>query len=238
MNTAREARRRVPAALLVLLAASLSAQIALKSAWQPAAPEAADLPPAPGIAVLRLASLGEPQALSRLLMLYLQAFDFKAGNRLPYRQLDYDRLSGWLGVLLALDPRGQYPLFSAARIYAEISDPVRQRKMLEFIYAEFFRDPNRRWPWLAHASLVAKHQLKDLALARKYAVALDKTVTARDIPAWATQMEIFILEDMNELEAAMLMIGGLVASGKVTDPAELRFLEGRIKELEKRLYKR
>ena len=238
MNTAREARRRVPVALLALLAASLAAQIAWKSAWQPAAPEAADLPPAPAVATLRLASLGEPEALSRLLMLYLQAFDFQAGNRLSYRQLDYERLAGWLGALLALDPRGQYPLFSAARIYADISDPVRQRKMLEFIYAEFFRDPNRRWPWLAHAALVAKHQLKDLALARKYAAALDKSVTARDIPAWATQMEIFILEDMNELQAAMLMIGGLVASGRVTDPAELRFLEGRLKELEKRLNKR
>lgn len=209
-----------------------------KSAWQPSAPEAADLPPPPGIAVLRLASFGEPQAVSRLLMLYLQAFDFRAGNRLSYGQLDYERLTGWLGVLLALDPQGQYPLFSAARIYAEISDPVRQRRMLEFIYTEFLRDPNRRWPWLAHASLVAKHQLKDLALARKYAAALDKTVTATDIPVWARQMEIFILEDMNELEAAMLMIGGLVASGKVTDPAELRFLEGRLKELEKRLDKR
>ena len=238
MNTAREARRRVPVALLALLAASLAAQIAWKSAWQPAAPEAADLPPAPAVATLRLASLGEPEALSRLLMLYLQAFDFQAGNRLSYRQLDYERLAGWLGALLALDPRGQYPLFSAARIYADISDPVRQRKMLEFIYTEFLRDPNRRWPWLAHAALVAKHKLKDLGLARKYAAALDKSVTARDIPAWATQMEIFILEDLNELEAAMLMIGGLVASGRVTDPAELRFLEGRLKGLEKKLDKR
>lgn len=238
MNTAREARRRVPAALLTLLAASLGAQVMWKSAWQPSAPEAADLPPPPGIAVLRLASLGEPQALSRVLMLYLQAFDFRAGNRLSYGQLDYERLTGWLGVLLALDPQGQYPLFSAARIYAEISDPVRQRRMLEFIYTEFFRDPNRRWPWLAHASLVAKHQLKDLALARKYAAALDEAVTATDIPVWARQMEVFILEDMNELEAAMLMIGGLVASGKVTDPAELRFLEGRLKELERKVDKR
>ena len=238
MNSAREARRHVPFALLALLAAGLAAQIAWKSAWQPAAPEAADLPPAPGIAALRLAALGEPEVLSRLLMLYLQAFDFQAGNRLPYRKLDYERLAKWLRVLLALDPRGQYPLFSAARIYADISDPVRQRVMLELIYSEFFQDPNRRWPWLAHASLIAKHKLKDLPLARKYAAAIDKSVTTRDIPAWAAQMEIFILEDMNELEAAMLMIGGLVASGRVTDRAELRFLEGRLEELEKRLNKR
>jgi len=45
-------------------------------------------------------------------------------------------------------------------------------------------------------------------------------------------MEIFILEDMNELETARIMIGGYVASGRVKDPAELRFLDQRLKELE------
>ena len=238
MIPSRAARRRVPGALLAILAACVAIQIGMKSAWRPAAPVAEDLPPAPSAALLRLASFGEPQALARILMLYLQAFDYQAGNRLSYRQLDYDRLTGWLGALLALDPRSEYPLFSAARIYAEVSDPPRQRKMLEFVYAEFLRDPNRRWPWLAHAALVAKHQLKDLALARRYAAALDRHVTARDIPAWATQMEIFIAEDMNELEAARLMIGGLISSGRVTEPAELRFLEGRLKELERKLGKR
>jgi hypothetical protein len=48
-------------------------------------------------------------------------------------------------------------------------------------------------------------------------------------------MEIFILEDMNELEAAKIMIGSLLLSGKINDPAELRFLKGRLDELEARL---
>jgi hypothetical protein len=47
-------------------------------------------------------------------------------------------------------------------------------------------------------------------------------------------MEIFILEDMDELEAARIMLGGLLASGKVTDPAELSFLKQRLQELERR----
>jgi hypothetical protein len=47
-------------------------------------------------------------------------------------------------------------------------------------------------------------------------------------------MEIFILEDMNELEAARIMLGGLIESGTVTDPAELRFLRQRLEEMEKR----
>jgi hypothetical protein len=48
-------------------------------------------------------------------------------------------------------------------------------------------------------------------------------------------MEIFILEDMNELEAAKIMLGGLLATGRIRDPQERRFLQGRLEELERRL---
>ena len=48
-------------------------------------------------------------------------------------------------------------------------------------------------------------------------------------------MEIFILEDMNELEAAKVMLGGLLATGRIRDPEERRFLEGRLEEIERRL---
>jgi hypothetical protein len=47
-------------------------------------------------------------------------------------------------------------------------------------------------------------------------------------------MEIFILEDMDELETARLIIGGYIQSGSVKDPAELRFLDERLKQLEAR----
>ena len=73
----------------------------------------------------------------------------------------------------------------------------------------------------------------DLAL--KYAAALQKYTTAKDVPAWVMTMEIFIREDMNELETARLMIGGLLASGRITDRGELNFLDGRLREIEERL---
>ena len=56
-----------------------------------------------------------------------------------------------------------------------------------------------------------------------------------EVPLWARQMEIFILEDMDELEAARIMLGGLLASGQIRDPAEARFLAQRLKDLEQRL---
>jgi hypothetical protein len=215
----------VPRWVLAALALSLAAQIGWQARRDTAAAAAPELPPAPGAQALRLASFGEPEAVARLAMVHLQS----------YRTPDYGRLVGWLDAILELDPRTQYPLFSAARVYAEVPDPTRSRMALDFVYRQFLRDPNRRWPALAHAALLAKHRLRDLPLARRYAQALQQHASGSGVPPWAKQMEIFILEDMNELDAARLMIAGLLRSGTLHDPAELRFLEQRLEELERRL---
>jgi len=220
----------VPFWICALLAVTLGLQFAW-SLTRPALQENAELPPPPRPGALRLASFGEEPAAARLAMLYLQSYDYRAGNRTPYQKLDYERLIGWLDAILALDPRSDYPLFSAARIYAEVPDPARSRRMMEFVYTAFFQDPNRRWPALAHAALLAKHRLQDLPLALRYARAVEQHANAADVPLWAKQMSIFILEDMNELDAARTMILGLLESGRIQDPAEIRFLSERLQEL-------
>jgi len=222
----------VPRAVMMLLALGLAAQIGLKLAADRPSASANELPPVPGIGALRLASFGDPVALAKGLMLYLQAFDYQAGTKVPYRDLDYGRLEAWLARILELDPQGQYPLLAASRLYAEVPVESKQRSMLEFIYRQFLLDPNRRWPWLANATVIAKHRLHDLPLALRYAQALQRYATAANVPLWAKQMEAFILEDMNELEAARVVIGGYLQSGSITDPAELRFLEKHLKDLE------
>jgi hypothetical protein len=227
--------RDVPRWVLALLGVALAVQLALGVGLPRPRAAAADLPRPPGLAALRLASFGDPIPLAKLLMLYLQAFDYQAGSRVPYRNLDYERLEAWLERILALDPDGQYPLMSASRLYAQVPDPAKQRRMLDFVYRRYLEDPNRRWPWLAHATILAKHELKDLPLARRYAVALQQHTTTPDAPVWVRQMEPFIVEDMNELEAAKILIGGLIASGQVKDERDLRLLERRLKALEARI---
>ena len=238
MSAEQRALASVPGWLWAALAFALAAQLALHAALPAAGTRAQDLPPAPRASVLRLASFGEPEAMARLAMLYLQAFDLGGENALPYRKLDYSRLVAWLRSIVALDPRSQYALFCAARIYADTPDRARMRLMLDFIYREYFADPNRRWPWLAQAALLAKHELKDLPLALRYAAAIDRYTTAPDVPLWAKQMQIFILDDMNELQAERIMLGGLLASGKITDPGEARFLHQRLDELKRRMRSR
>jgi hypothetical protein len=218
----------VPKLAIAALLVATSAQVCYS--WMLGAPNARaeDLPEPPALATLRIGALGEPSAMGKLLMLWLQAFDYQAGTLVPYRNLDYARLEGWLERIQALDPVSQYPLFSASRLYAEVPIPDKQRRMLDFIHRQYLLDPDRRWPALAHATVLAKHRLKDLPLAREYAISLQRNTKAADVPIWVTQMEVFILEDMNEIEAARIMLGGLIASGQVKDARDLKLLQRRL----------
>lgn len=219
----------VPSRIILLLGAALI----VLGVWQAAAPKpvarASSLGMPPDISWLRATSLGDPIALSQLLVLYLQAFDNQPGVSVAFRELDYSAVEAWLEIALALDAAAQYPLMMAAQLYAQVPDEPKQRQMLEFVRREFLRDPNRRWRWLAHAAIVAKHRLNDMPLALRYAEDITQHATAA--PNWARQMRIFILEDAGEYEAAAVLLGGLLASGEVTDSAEIRFLMQRLEAL-------
>ena len=67
-----------------------------------------------------------------------------------------------------------------------------------------------------------------------YAAAIDRYTTDPNVPLRARQMEVFILEDMNELEAARILLGGMLASGRIRDADEARFLRQKLEELERR----
>jgi len=221
----------VPRTVLAALALTLPLQLLWQAGRAPDRARPRDLPPAPSAATLQLAALGEPLALSKALMLYVQSHDDQAGVSIAWRDLDYGRVAEWLQRVLELDPRSQYPLLAASEVYGAVSDPARARLMLDFVYARFAEDPNRRWPWLAHAALVARHRLHDLPLARRYAQAIRLQATGPHVPPWARELEVFVLEDMNELDAARKLIGGLLAGGQITDPHELQFLADRLEQL-------
>lgn len=224
----------VPRPVRLLLIVALAAQIAWHATLRPPQAMGHDLPLPPSGVVLDVLALGEPAVFAKLLMLWLQAFDSQPGLSLPFARLDYARLEQWLARILALDPQAHYPLLAASRVYAEVADPDRQRLMLEFVHAAFREDPAARWQWLAHAVFVAKHRLRDRDLALRYAVDLAILTDPGAVPSWARQMRIFVLEEMGELEAARVLLGALLASGEVTDPAERWFLSDRLAALTER----
>jgi len=218
----------VPWGITLLLVLALGAQIAWHLRLPAPVANARELPSPPSLMALHALSLGEEPAFARLLMLWLQAFDNQPGISIPFRNLDYDHVAGWLEQILALDPRSRYPLLSAVRIYAEVPDPGRRRKMIDFVERQFLLAPDERWQWLAHGVFIAKHRLRDLPLALRLARELREYTHAERVPGWARQMEFFVLEAMGDLQGAQVLLGGLIETGQITDPAEIRFLEQRL----------
>jgi len=226
--------RDVPLAVRVLLILTLALQLFWHSQQDPVAAKADDLPAPMSARTYVMSSFGEPIAVSKVLNLWLQAFDNQPGVSIPFRELDYARLTKWLDVILELDPDGRYPMLVAARVYGSVQDPARQRLMMDYIFYKFKEDPNKHWRWLAHAVITAKHELKDMDLALKYASALAEQATGPGVPYWARDMRIIVLEDMGEVEAAKIMVGALIDSGEITDPYELNFLTEKIRILEEK----
>ena len=217
----------------ILIAFGVACLLQLGWHFMQPAPEAVqqDLPEPLSVMKLRLAGLDDPVALSKILMLWLQAFDNQPGISIPFSRLDYNLLIRWLDRIVELDERSHYPLLAASRLYSLVPDAGKKRLMLEFVRQKFLQDPGRRWQWLAHCIYVAKYQLKDLDLALDYARTLRLQTKSPAVPYWARHMEVYVLEDMGNIEAAKILIGGLLESNQVEDPAEIRFLQERLNTL-------
>ncbi len=222
----------VPRPVVALASLALASQITFSVLQPRPQARAEQLPAPPSAPLLRAMSLGDPIPLAQLSTLWLQAFDNQPGVSIPFLDLDYGKVEAWLQRILQLDPRGQYPLMMASQLYAQVPDERKQRQMLEFVHREFRSDPNRRWPWMAHAAIMAKHRLNDLPLALTFAQALAAEATGSNVPHWARQMQIFLYEDMGEYETARILLGGLLDSGAVQDPHEAHFLIERLNKLE------
>jgi hypothetical protein len=229
--------RDVPLPVVVMLLAALAIQLCWHSWQEPIVAKAEDLPHPMSARAYVMSSLGEPIAAAKVLNLWLQAFDNQPGISIPLHSLDYDIVKDWLDTILELDPLDHYPMLVAARVYGSVSDRKKQREMMDYIFYKFNEDPNKYWRWMAHAVITAKHELKDMQLALKYANALAEKATGENVPYWARDMKIIVLEDMGEVEAAKILVGGLIASGEITDPYELNFLQKKIRTLEEKMTK-
>lgn len=225
----------VPVPVIILLVVTLVVQLTWHSQQAVVAAKADDLERPMSTRAYVMISLGEPIMMSKWLNLWLQSFDNQPGLSISFHELDYHRLTEWLDTIMDLDERGYYPMLVAARVYGSVSDPVRKRIMMDYVFYKFNEDPNKHWQWLAHAVIIAKYGLRDLPLALKYSKALAEKATGKNVPYWARDMHFIVLEDMGEVEAAKILVGALIDSGEITDPFELNFLVEKIAELEQKL---
>lgn len=228
----------VPKAVKTSLLLALAMQLLWHSLQDPVVAKAEDLAAPLSARTYVMSSMGEPIAVSKYLNLWLQAFDNQPGASISFHQLNYPRITEWLDIILELDPEGHYPMLVAARVYGSVQNHEKQKIMMDYIFYKFNEDPNKYWRWLAHVVITAKHELKDLDLALKYANALAEKATGENVPYWAKDMKIIVLEDMGQVEAAKILVGALIDSNEITDPYELNFLANKIAVLEEKSLKK
>ncbi len=184
--------------------------------------------PAPAGPALDAFVLGERAAASYLISLNLQSAEDQVAAASGFAALHYGHVSDWLSAALELDPAGHYPLLLASHVFSQVPDPARQRKMIDLVRLQAGKDLSTRWPWLAHASIMARHRLHDPHLALSLASDLARAPSSIAMPGWARQMAVFLHEDLGEHDAAQALLGGLLHSGTVHDANEARFLTRRL----------
>ncbi len=211
--------RRAGVGMLLVFALALQTQLSsgIEREWQVRRTPG----PVPTANWLRLASLGESRSVATALALYIQSFDAQAGTVLPVRELNLEAIRNYLERASELAPEAAYPLFLASRIYATSASDHESRQFLNWVEQRFPIAPRKHWPWLAHAVHVAQHRLKDTRLAQQYANTLRLHGQHAEIPAWARDLEFFLLAKLNEYEAAQALLGGLIASGTIRDEKAL-----------------
>ena len=184
------------------------------------APQLEPLPAPPALAAMRVIGLGDTPPLSRLSMLWIHAQDTQPGLSIPFRELDYARLAGWLRLCLALDPQAQAPLAAASRLYAQVDDPARSRQMLRLVAEAFPADPARRWPWLVHAVHTARARLDDPAFALTLAQNLSTNENA-ELPDWVRLIEIHVWEEQGQPAQAADRLEALLTSDRLREASSV-----------------
>jgi hypothetical protein len=131
-----------------------------------------------------------------------------------------------------MNPDSGYAAFLASRVYAATPDSDQLRKMVDLIERLFQANPELHWRRMTEASLLAKHRLVDLPRALQLAqqvAALPKSIA---LPYWARSMQVVLLDELNELESAQLLISSMLQDGQIDDPDEIRFLRNRLLKIQ------
>ncbi len=183
----------------------------------------------------RSLAMGSDQLWSYLLTLNVQLHDNQKGRHVNYRHLDYQVLRQWLLTLYEMNPQSDYPAFLASRIYSQVNDPSKIRLMIKLIDELFERDPQQHWRRMTEACLLAKHQLQDLPLALDLAQKVAALPKSYDLPFWARDMQLVLLDELNQYESAQLLISSLLQSGDIKDRDEVRFLQHRLLKIQQKL---
>lgn len=180
----------------------------------------ANVPPVPSYAGALSFGLGDAQFAYRALGVMLQNLGNTGGLTINIEEYDYDALKGWFLLTDRLDPASNFMPFLAGYYFGAVQDPVKAGRIVDYLAVQGARPEKDKWRWLARAAYLARYSEKDTAKALKLSQQLAALYPRVNLPFWARQMPVFILQDRGEKEAALAMVLETLKSEAKTMPRE------------------
>jgi hypothetical protein len=209
----------------VLLALALVMQVSVWAYARGFQARWANVPPAPSYAGAVAFGLGDPQFAYRSAGVMLQNLGDNGGQTANLNDYDYDGLRSWFLLTDRLDPVANFVPYLAAYYFGAVEDPAKAAHVVDYLEQQGQRPEANKWRWLARAAFIARFSEKDLDKALKLSQQLAAMYPKVNLPFWARQMPIFILQDRGEKEAALAMtLETLKSESKTLPPQEINTL--------------
>ncbi|NCT40736.1 MAG: hypothetical protein GW778_03625 [Alphaproteobacteria bacterium] len=180
-----------------------------------------NIPPVPTSFSAVSSTLGDEQFAARMISMMIQNFGSTGGRITPIKDYDFDKLGDWLMLNYKLDPHSDLAPYMAAYYFAQSQDPTKIRPVIDYLRIAGNSTEGEKWRWLAQGVYLARFKLNDLNLALDMAKEL-AALPNDDMPNWARQMPVNVLNQQGEKEAALdLMLSILKDKSDKIHPNEV-----------------
>jgi hypothetical protein len=189
------------------------------------------VPPVPSENGALTMALGDREFAYRFLALQLQGLGDGGGQMASLKTYNYQKLGEWFRLLHLLNPASDHVPMAAAYYFGSISDTQRIPVVIDYL-SEVGQSPvGSKWRWLAHAVVLARHQMNDLQLALDLAYKLSKMEPIGDtLPSWARQMPAFILKAKGDKADARALMENMLLNSESLHPNEVNFMKSFLTE--------
>ena len=208
----------------LLLVAIFSAQVLVASTMLEFRERSEPIAVPPGFETGLAVSLGDGEFFFRSSALHLINAGVSGGQVVPLKDLDFARLQDWFFLLDRFDARSNLVPVLAGYWFGFTQHRPDARYVVDYLLARAENDPEQGWRWRLQAIYLAKHRIEDLELALEIAEAT-AAIDDPNAPFFLKQMPAFVLEDMGEAEAALILLQSIMATHPDLPDDEARFLQ-------------
>lgn len=185
-------------------------------------PQMGIVPDVPGERAVRALSFGDEQAFFRLLSLNIQSSGDTFGRFTALYKYDFNRLYHWFTLLTKLDGQSNYLPSMATYYFSQTQNPNDVKYIVDFLEDYTQGREKEKWWWVAQASYLAEHKLRDTERALRIA---ERLRGIRGIPLWAQQLAAFIHEKRGEFGEALAIMEEILKDPSQYSQGELNFMK-------------